>query len=268
MAVEPLGHVTIRSGILCIVDFGMAGAFSGDPSGAAAARASIQRGAHAFVHNGVPAIAVPNIPPGRYPVASLRFDQGDYAGLRQAVMIDLVPNPVAAKTLEVGRVVVDNARIGIFDVDALEHWNDDRPVDGLADVVFWGLHETEVAARFRAPKLGSDGSGFTNLPVAQAEAIARDLDALKQSGQFRFAWDFRPHTHPYYLLAQMRKHANEAGILQVGGYGSCGFSTSWGDGEFPVMLDLDSAGRPIRCGIAFATPEAQANMRAVNGMSN
>lgn len=267
MGLESLGHVTIKSGILCILDFGMAAAFSGDASGASAARASLQRGAHAFVHNEVPAVVVPNVPPGRYPVSSLRFDGGDFGGLRQAVMIDLVPNPVAARTIELGRVLVDNARLGLFDVDALEHWNDERPVDGLADVVFWGLHETEVAARFRAPKLGSDGSGFTNLPVAQAESIARELDALKQSGQFRFAWDFRPHTHSYYLLAQIRKHPNEAGLLQVGGFESCGFATSWGDGEFPVMLDLDASGRPIRCGIAFATPEAMANMRAVNAQS-
>jgi len=265
MAVEALGHVTIQSGILCIVDFGMAGAFSGDRSGAAAARATVARGAYAFEHNEVPAVAVPNLPPGRYPVSSLRFDGGEFAGLRQAVMVDLVPNPQAARTIELGRVLVDNARLGLFDVDALEHWNEDKPVDGMADIVFWGLHENEVAQRFRAPKVGEDGSGFTNLPVAQAEAIARDLDALKNSGQFRFAWDFRPHTHPYYLLAQMRKHPNEAGVLQVGGYGTCGFMTSWGDGEFPVMLDLDTSGRPIRCGIAFATQEAFANMRAVNG---
>jgi hypothetical protein len=265
MALEPLGHVVLKSGILCIVDFGMAGGFSGDNNGAAAARAALARGTHTFVHAEVPAIAVGNLPPGRYPVSSVRFDDGEFAGQRQAVTVDLVPNPVAVRSIELGRVVVDNARLGLFDIDALEHWNDDNPVDGLADVVFWGLHENEVAARVRAAKLGDDGSGFTNLPVAQAEAIARDLDALKQSGQFRFAWDFRPHTHPYYLLAQIRKHQNEAGILLVGGLGCCGFATSWGDGEFPVMLDLDASGRPVRCGIAFATPEAAANMRAVNG---
>jgi hypothetical protein len=265
MSVEALGHVTIKSGILCVVDFGMAGAFSGDKGGAAAARAALACGGNAFVHADVPAIAVPNLPPGRYPVSAIRFDDGEFAGLRQAVTVDLVPDPVAARTIVLGRVLVDNARLGLFDIDALEHWNDDNPVDGLADIVFWGLHENEVAARFRAPKLGEDGSGFVNLPVAQAESIARDLDAAKQSGEFRFAWDFRPHTHPYYLLAQIRKHKNEAGILLVGGFGCCGFATSWGDGEFPVMLDLDASGRPIRCGISFATVEAADNMRAVNG---
>lgn len=264
MSTELLGHVDVRSGILCVLDFGMASAFSNNPSGAAAARQAVSRGGYAFTHADVPAIAVPNLPPGRYPVSSVRIDQGPFAGLRQAVMIDLVPNPQAARTIELGRVCVDNARIGVFDVDALASWNEDQPVDGLADVAFWGLHEKEVAARFRAPSLGEDGSGFQNLPVPQAESLCRELDALKSSGQFRFAWDFRPHTHPYYMLAQIRRNQNEAGVLNLGGTMACGFMTSWGDGEFPVLIDLDAQNRPIRCGIFFATQEAMANMQAVN----
>jgi hypothetical protein len=264
MGVEQLGHVDIRSGVMCVVDFGMVGAFSGSNAGAATARQTVQRGAYSFVHGDVPAIVVPNLPPGRYPVSSVRIDDGPFAGLRQAVMVDLVPNPRAARTIELGKVLVDNARIGLFDVDSLQHWNEDTPVDGMADIVFWGLHEKEVAARFRAPKLGEDGSGFKNLPVAQAEAIGRDLQGLKDSGQFRFAWDFRPHTHPYYLLAQLRGNKTEAGVLDVGGASVCGFMTSWGDGEFPVLIDLDVSNRPIRCGIFFATEAAMSNMRAVN----
>lgn len=266
MGTEQLGQVTINSGILCILDFGMAQAFAGNSAGAQAARAALQRGQATFEHDGASGVVIGNVRPGRYPVSCLRVDDGELAGLRQAVMVLLDESkPPIARSVEVGRVVVDNARLGIIDVDALQHWNDERPVDGKADVAFWGLHEKEVAQRFNAPKLGDDGSGWANLPVEQAQAIARDLDALKQSGQFRFAWDFRPHTHSFYLLAQMRKFPNEAGVLQVGGMGMCGFMTTWGDGEFPVMLDLDAAGRPVRCGIAFMTPEAQDNLRAVNG---
>ena len=264
MAVEALGHVDIKSGYLCIVDFGLAAAFSSDLAGAAAARQAALHGVYAFSHADVPAIVVPNLAPARYPVTSVRIDQGPFAGLRQAVMVDLVPNPQAARTIELGRVIVDNARIGLFDVDALASWNEERPVDGLADVAFWGLHENEVAARFRASRLGEDGFGFQNMPVPQAEAFARDLEALKASGQLRFAWDFRPHTHPYYLLAQIRRNPSEAGVVEVGGFAACGFMTSWGDGEFPVLIDLDAQNRPVRCGIFFATNEAMQNMQAVN----
>ncbi len=263
MGIEQLGHVDVKSGILCVLDFGMAAAFAG-PSGAQAVRGAVQKGGYAFEHEGAPGIAVPHLPPGRYPVSSVRLDDGPFRGLRQAVMVDFVPNPRPARTIELGKVLVDHARLGFFDVDALGAWNEEQPVDGMADVVFWGLHEREVAQRFNAPKLGEDGSGFKNLPVAQAEAIGRDLEAAKSSGQLRFAWDFRPHTHPYYLLSQIRGNANEAGVLDVGGFGVCGFMTSWGDGEFPVMIDLDEQNRPIRCGIFFATNEAMQNMRQVN----
>ena len=264
MGMEQLGHVDVKSGILCVLDFGMAGAFSGSPAGAQVARQTVQRGAYAFEHEGVPTVAVPHLPPGRYPVSALRIDDGPYKGHLQAVMVDFVPNPRAARTIELGRVIVDNARLGIFDADALGAWNENASADGLADIVFWGLHEKEVAARFNAPKVGDDGYGFVNLPVAHAEAIARDLDAAKASGQFRFAWDFRPHTHPFYLLAQIRKNATEAGVLDVGGYAVCGFMTSWGDGEFPVMMDLDAENRPIRCGLFLGTDQAKQNLEAVN----
>ena len=38
----------------------------------------------------------------------------------------------------------------------------------------------------------------------------------------------------------------------------------WGDGHFPVMLDLDDAGRPVRCGVFFATKQAMLALHAVN----
>jgi hypothetical protein len=266
MALESLGHVDVRNGTLVVFDFGLIGAWAEEPHAPQrAAEQSLVTGAYGFEHAGVGAVAIPHLPPGRYPMNGIRIDDGAFRGLRQAVMIELVENdPPAARTIELGKVPVDEARIGVFDADAIAHWNDSVPVDGLADVLFWGLHENEVAQRYRAPRQGEDGFGFVDLPVDQAEQFARELDGLRSSGQFRFAYDFRPHSHPYHLLAQMRKNASEAGVLDVGGSAVCGLFTSWGDGLFPVMLDLDANNRPIRCGVFFATTEAQQNLRAVN----
>lgn len=265
MAIEPLGHVDIRSGVLAVFDFGLLSAWEGNPP-SPIARQAIAQGRYSFEHEGVGGVVVPHLPPGRYPVTGIRLDGGEFAGLRQAVMIDLVPNAasVVARTIELGKVPVDEARIGLFDLEAIPHWNDSVAVDGLADVVFWGLHEKELAAHYRAPHLGEDGFGFVNMPVAQAEAFARELDGVRNAGQFRFAFDFRPHSHPFHLLAQMRRNPSEAGMLDVGGALVCGLFTSWGDGEFPVLLDLDAHNRPVRCGLFFATNEAQEGMRAVN----
>lgn len=264
MSSESLGHVDIRSGTLTVVDFGFIGAWSGSNGAAQAAMQAVAAQRYSFEHEGVPAVVVPHLPRGRFPVSSVRILQGPFANLRQAVMIDFVPNPQAARTIELGKVCVDNARIGLFDVDALGAWNEEAPVDGLADVVFWGLHQNEVAAQFRAPSLGEDGFGFKDLPVAQAMPLAQQLDQLRNTGQYRFAFDYRPHTHPYYLLAQLRENPTEAGVLDVGGMLACGFMTTWGDGEYPVLLDLDAQNRPIRCGIFLATQESMANVQAVN----
>jgi hypothetical protein len=265
MTTEALGHVDVRSGILALFDFGLIGNWADPPQGAAhTARQALARGQYYFEHEGIGGVAVPHLPPGRYPVSCVRITGGEFNGLRQAVMVDLVPNPQAARTIELGKIPVDEARIGIFDLDAIAHWNDDVPVDGLADVVFWGLHQNEVAQRYRAPHLGEEGFGFVNMPVVQAEAFARELDGLRQSGQFRFAFDFRPHSHPFHILAQMRHSPSESGVLDVGGAAVCGLFTTWGDGVFPVLLDLDAQNRPIRCGIFFATQENQANLRSVN----
>ncbi|MDX2014111.1 MAG: hypothetical protein SFW67_28190 [Myxococcaceae bacterium] len=41
-------------------------------------------------------------------------------------------------------------------------------------------------------------------------------------------------------------------MLEPGGLTVCGFRTTWGDGSFPVTLDLDASGRPLRLRIDFA----------------
>lgn len=268
MTLEALGHVDIRSGVLAAFDFGLLGAWAGNPP-SSAARHALAQGRYQFDHEGVGVVAIPHLPPGRYPVTGIRLDGGEFAGLRQSVTVEFAPNAASlvARTLELGRVPVDSARIGLFDIEAVAHWNESVAVDGLADVVFWGLHENELAAHYRAPRLGDDGFGFANLPVAQAESFARELEAVRNGGQFRFAFDFRPHSHPYHLLAQIRRTPSEAGVLDVGGALACGFMTTWGDGEFPVLLDLDAHGRPVRCGLFFATNEAQQGIREVNGGS-
>ncbi|MEU1395023.1 hypothetical protein ABZ403_03000 [Micromonospora zamorensis] len=44
----------------------------------------------------------------------------------------------AVATRRLGRVGVDYARFVFAGADALESWVHNRPLDGLADVVFWG----------------------------------------------------------------------------------------------------------------------------------
>jgi hypothetical protein len=44
----------------------------------------------------------------------------------------------------------------------------------------------------------------------------------------------------------------------------CAFMTTWGDGVFPVEIDRDAKGDVLSVRVVLATPEALANMDAVN----
>jgi hypothetical protein len=268
MGLERLGIVESRSGVLVVADFGLFGAWTGSPP-AAAARAVLAQGRCAFDHEGVAAVAVPRVPTNReMPVMGLRIEGGELDDMWRAVYVDVVPGAQPARTIEAGRVVVDQARVGFFDLDAVAAWRHDESLDGKADVVFWGLHGQDVARRFGAPHdAEEDVYGWKDLPLQQAHALAQQLDGLRSSGPLRFAYDFRPHSHHYILMKQVRSTETESGVLGLGRppVASCGLSTTWGDGEFPVMLDFDAQGQLTRVGVFFATPEAQANVRAVNG---
>ena len=265
MALESLGYVTSKSGALLVADFGLFGAWAGKPPGPAI-RAALSQGSYAFQHEGVPGVAIPNVPIGaQLPVSGLRIDSGPFAGMWQAIFVDFVERPHAARTVEAGQIIVDAARAGFFDVDAVAAWQHDLPVDGRADVAFWGLHGEEVARRFNAGRIEEDNFGWMDLPVQQAQQVAQQLDQLRNTGELRFAYDFRPHSHHYVLMKQVRSRPTESGVIGIGGQQAvCGFMTSWGDGEFPVMLDFDEAGTLTRCGIFLATEQAQENMRQVN----
>lgn len=264
MAIESLGYVTSRSGALVLADFGQFGAWAHDPP-TAAVHAALAQGRYAFEHAGVFGVAIPGVPTNtELPVRGLRVDEGEFRGLWQAVFVDFVPAPHAARTVEAGHIVVDAARAGFFDLDAVAGWRHDEPVDGRADVVFWGRDGEEVARRFQAPVLGDGTFGWTDLEVSRARGLATQLDQLRASGSARFAADYRPHSHHYVMMKQVRARPTESGVIGLAGQQAvCGFTTTWGDGEFPVMLDFDEAGVITRCGLFLATEQAQANLRAV-----
>lgn len=260
-----IGHVDVKSGKLLLFDFGLIAGFEGPSAAKDAVIAALEAGQTQIEHEVIVGVVVQGVAPGRYTVYSEPYVSEDFEGLRRAVTIDFSQAP-SVKTIELGNIGVDCARIGVFDVDAVGPFNHEEATDGKADIVFWGLHEDEVAKRFEAPAIEGTGYGFVDLPVERAIAIGEKLQALRESGELRFAFDFRPHTDDYALLAQIRASDDESGTIDVGGLAVCGFMTSWGDGFFPVRLDVDAQGAPVRCTITFATEEALDAMREVNGM--
>ena len=72
------------------------------------------------------------------------------------------------------------------------------------------------------------------------------VQRLRNEGEYKFALDFRPHSHHYHVMERVRGSATESGTIETGGAILCGFMTSWGDGIFPVEPDLDAEGRLVR----------------------
>jgi hypothetical protein len=116
-----------------------------------------------FVITGVPVITVGGLPTDRpLPVTAVPADDWGWAHIRIAVS-----DGPGTSMRPLGRIGVDWARFVFADADALSTWVHDDPVDGLADVVFWRLHEAEVAAEFGATRTGTPGDdhfGWLNLP--------------------------------------------------------------------------------------------------------
>ncbi|MFC8765747.1 hypothetical protein ACFUAG_34195 [Streptomyces sp. NPDC057193] len=206
-----------------------------------------REGGGGFSMFGVPVVAVGGVPRDRYlPVLATRVAHGDGAGERWSEISIRMNEGQVATSVSLGDIGVDWARVLFGDVDALNTWQHDEPVDGLADVAFWGAAAGEAAVAFSAPELGEPGEdgvhGWTALPVSEAFDRALALSKWKDEGGRRMAVDFRPHSHHWQIMREVRASPVEAGTAELGDARVLCAMTSWGDGFFPVTADLDASG--------------------------
>jgi hypothetical protein len=208
-----------------------------------------------FLISGVPVIAIGGLPTNRpLPVTATPHSDWGWTHIRIVVSDEPVVD-----TCSLGKIGVDYARFAFADADALNAWIHDDPIDGLADVVFWGRHETEIAAEFGATRTdtpGEDHYGWLNLPVREAYAKAVALnDRRKTASDRKFAFDFRPHSHHWRVMADVRASENATASIDVGGARIMFAMTSVGDGFFPVHVELDAAGAPAAIEITIRGAE-------------
>lgn len=206
-------------------------------------RHAIAGGVPNFLNFGVPVIPVGDVPTSTVlPVTATR---GEWGWAQMRIALREAPT---AETRMIGRLHVDHARLVFGDADALSSWVHDDSIDGLADVVFWGRDQAQLAAQLHAPELahpGDTGYGWVDLPIQEALDKALDLESRRRSnGPPGFDFDFRPHSHHWQVMAKVRADENEAGVISVGGADVMMAMTSIGDGFFPVHLELDAAGSP------------------------
>ncbi|GGY54504.1 hypothetical protein GCM10010363_39660 [Streptomyces omiyaensis] len=211
------------------------------------ARRTAEEGGGGFLVFGVPVVAVGGVPRDRQlPVLAARVGHGEGAGERWSeISIRTGEGPVAS-SVPLGDIGVDWARVLFGDVDALSVWQHDEPVDGLADVAFWGAAADEAAALFAAPELGEAGEegvrGWTGLPLPEALHRARALSRWKDGTGWRMAVDFRPHSPHWRIMREVRASQVGAGSVDLGEARVLCAMTGRGDGFFPVTADLDASG--------------------------
>lgn len=230
--VEALGEITVPSGTLCVFDIGLVGYLP---------RPALE-----------PALVKAAVPADRaLPVVGQRVGKGRYADCWDHVAVRLGDRPVT-HSKKLGETGVDFARLVCMDHGALDHWQHEDSLDGLADFVFWGRDAAALARAMRAPA-SAEGYGWTNLPVADADAKALEASKIKAENHWLLATDFRPHSHHFHALAAARSNPRQAGTIEVGGAKICLFFTGWGDGVFPIYADLDDQDRPVQIRIQLAT---------------
>jgi hypothetical protein len=155
-----------------------------------------------------------------------------------------------AVTRKVGLVGVDWARLIVADADALSAWEHEDALDGLADVAFWGRDEDQAAKRFKPDRLREGVYGWPDLPLERAVALATEIDAWRRKKRRGLAVDFRPHSHHYYVMEQVRSSDTASGVITVGGADVLGFGT-WGDGIWEVEVDSDPEGQVVAVRVVF-----------------
>jgi hypothetical protein len=201
-----------------------------------------------------PAVIKATVPTKKLSVYGRRVGKGRFANCWDSVIVPLGgAEPTHGKKL--GEAGVDFARLMLIDHASLDAWQHEDSLDGKADFVFWGRDAAQLARKMRAPAL-KEGYGWTNLSVAEAEAKADLAARYKAENKWLLATDLRPHSHHFEILAAARASSVGAGTLALGDSQALMFFTSWGDGVFPVYVDLDADDKPaqIRIQLATATP--------------
>lgn len=235
-----LGSITVPSGTLAIFDIGLMGYLP---------REALD-----------PMLICAPVPSDRpLSVIGSRVGKGRFSDCWDHVAVTLgEPGREIAHARKLGKAAVDFARLIVMDRAAIDHWQHEDSLDQLADFVFWGRDETALAKALGARRLpDSVGHGWHDLPLAEAEARADRAAQLKAEHKWQLTLDVRPHSHHFDALAAARLSPSGSGAIEVGGARVLLFFTSWGDGVFPVYLDVDRDQQPIQVRIQLAPAESK-----------
>jgi hypothetical protein len=212
-------------------------------------------GAGEVQFHGIWAAIVGDLPAGTLRVVGEPMPDGHVESKRLRRISILVREGHASRSERFAYVMVDWGQLLAIDAQALASWKADEPLDGKGDFVFWGRDAEKVATLVSAPRLDEGQFGWRDLPVEQAKERARQVHRVRDSERAVFATDFRPHSHRFQLMEQVRAGKTDSGLVRLGEATACGFATTWGDGLFEIHRDIDEEGRLLQVRMELGTPQ-------------
>jgi len=220
--------------------------------------------AEVFLH-GIHAIAISGLPANQpLSIEGRPMEEGPFAKHWRDISLIIKPDAMVAETKKVGHVAVDMGRLMFCDLDSMGEWQHQDTIDGLADLVFWGKDAQRLATKFGAKHIDGSIYGVINKPIDELAALAFQVQKHLELHHLVSAIDFRPHSDHWRMLKAVAECETESGDIELGESRCCGFMTSWGDGFFPIFLELDEHDAPVRLRIDLGTEETIRGMHMVN----
>ncbi len=246
---EHIGQVTVPTGTLVVFDCG----------------------AYALVSSGaIPRpqeVRVEGLPHDRaLEVVGARVGEGDFADCWDHLRVVVREDAAVARAEEAGAVIVDFARLLFADSAIGDHWRHEDAIDGRADFIFWGRDAEALARELLAPRWPDEPGtyGWVDRPIDEIVMLGTQAEETMAARGWKLATDFRPHSHHYRALSLARASSTGSGTIDVAHLRVCLAFTSWGDGVFPVLRELDARGDLIGVRVQLRTAETEAVMREVN----
>jgi hypothetical protein len=191
-------------------------------------------------YNGLWAIACDGLPDDRrMDVYGVRMPDPEWENYWEFVELSTNPEQTAVREMVIGSVMVDEARLMFVDVDALKSWQHEEPLDGMADFVFWGKDAAHAAQTFQAPCIDGDSFGWMDLEIVECAKRGTAIEKLRDSKKLKLATDFRPHSHHYFVMKEIRASETQSATFHLSDTELCAFMTTWGDGLFDVSCQFD-----------------------------
>jgi hypothetical protein len=163
---------------------------------------------------------------------------------RRCGLVLSAASAAVAVSRAVAAVPLSGSVLVLADAYGLRTWDRDEPVDGLADVVFWGRSQAQAARVFDASMLvtgGDLGYGWADLGVddagARTDAV---LDWLDADPGRELTVRLRPHSRHWLALREMVR--SPSGACTVAGGRILFVHVGRGDDHLLVQADRAASG--------------------------